>query len=395
MGLEKSKIGFKTTFTGLIAFIADIEKHIHEIIGKNIPVYFLSTGDETYYDSRFNALEDNNEIYNQVPRVVFKWDNAEIESSNNNNNINIKYVHQNKLYSADSAKIPIEFPLIGNFVCSNFIFGLQYYELLLTIFNTYNVFTYKYMNNNYDGQYDCQTYSFEFPPMNASSEVRNFIINFNTKLQLPIYIAEYKTIQQLNPKNKLPINIIGNRLIELFLNEDGYVVDQNGTIIIDKDGNKILSNIGARLDADGYLLDAPGGTRILDANGNPIQMKPIRIDKDGNLIDKHNFRIVNDKGNLIDGKTGAEILDNNGNPIPIDNLFDKDGYILKPDGTRYESDIIDKRDNKDPLTNKPIHVTDLNNRFDANKYSPYNFEIHSKQHDDTYKTSITKSQCQS
>ena len=199
-----SKIGFDTTLLGLTAFMQDFDKHLSEI-KPGIPVYFLNTGDETYYNFRFKRIEDNNEIYKQNPRVVFKIDTVETPTEGKNRFNQIQYAHNKRLYSAQSQKIHLNIPLICNFVTPNFIYGMQYFELLLTIFNAVNSFTYKSMENTYVGGYDAKTYNFEFPPSGASSEQRNFIINYTLNLNLPIYVSDYKTIKELNPVNRLPI----------------------------------------------------------------------------------------------------------------------------------------------------------------------------------------------
>lgn len=207
--IEDAKIGFGTTLNGIIAFIANFEKHVHEI-HEDIPCYFLNTGDETYYNTRFEKLDDNNEIYKKIPRIVFKL--SEIDSNveqKGNSNIHINYVHENKIYNARSMKIPLSIPLICNFVTSNVIFGLKYFEMLLTLFNSWNVFSYDYMNNAFEGKYDAQSFNFEFPQSASNSEAKDFIINFNINLSLPIYVANYGSITELNPENLLPIDTVG------------------------------------------------------------------------------------------------------------------------------------------------------------------------------------------
>jgi len=244
-----AKIGFNTTLLGLKAFIQDFHKHLAEI-KPGIPVYFLNTGDGAYYNFRFERVEDNNEIYKQNPRVVFKIDIVETPTESGNKYNPIQYIHENKQYSAQGLKVPLTFPLICNFVTPNFVFGMQYFEILLTIFNAINSFTYKSMNNTLDGAYTSTSFNFEFPPQGASSEQRNFLINFSVNLSLPIYVAEYKTIKELNPVNCLPVtdqNPVGSNNI----NMDNYTPIRINLNSKDSDG----SNSGHKTNLNGDKCD--------------------------------------------------------------------------------------------------------------------------------------------
>ncbi|MBQ9631870.1 MAG: InlB B-repeat-containing protein, partial [Lachnospiraceae bacterium] len=91
------------------------------------------------------------------------------------------------------------------------------------------------------------------------------------------------------------------------VDEEGYLIDENGNRLLDEDGNPIKAD-GAqapedkqviRRDEDGYLLDE-NGQRVLDEDGNPI-----RIDEDGYLVDEDGNRILDKDGNPIKA-TGLE-----------------------------------------------------------------------------------------
>jgi len=216
----KAKFSFDTTLKGLIAFTADFEKHLNSI-KEGIPVYFLNIGDGTYYNSRFEVVDDSNEIYKENPRCVFKIATVEKETEPApTKNVDIEYVHENKLYRTSTGKLPLNIPIECNFVCPNFVFGMHYFEILMTIFLSNNTFSYINMNNSYSGNYSVQSYNFEFPQITASSEAKNFIINYTINLNLPIYLPRYETITELHPSNRLPIDIAGNE--DGSINRDTY-----------------------------------------------------------------------------------------------------------------------------------------------------------------------------
>lgn len=195
---EQRKIGFDTVLKGLKAFTAHFDNKVSEI-HNNIPVYFMNTGDETYYNKKFEVIDGGiQEIYKSNPRIILKIDTADLDFDTKGGTANIKYNFDNKLYQADFKHTNLGIPVVVNMVTPNFIFGFQYFEMLMTIFNDINVFSYMQMSNSLEGKYVNKSYNFEFPPIEPGSTAKNFIINFAIDLALPIYLSRYRTIQKLN-----------------------------------------------------------------------------------------------------------------------------------------------------------------------------------------------------
>nr|WP_289769534.1 TrbI/VirB10 family protein [Helicobacter bilis] len=141
----------------------------------------------------------------------------------------------------------------------------------------------------------------------------------------------------------------------IYMDENGNLVDKNGNLILDSNGNPIKVKIGKDgkpilVDSNGNLVDSKGKP-ILDKNGKPIKVlidpngNPILMDSEGNLVDSSgkpildkygkpikvavdkngNVVLVDSKGNLVD-KDGDLILDTFGKPIRVE--FDSDGNAI-------------------------------------------------------------------
>ena len=116
----------------------------------------------------------------------------------------------------------------------------------------------------------------------------------------------------------------------IYMDENGNLVDKNGNLILDSNGNPIKVKIGKDgkpilVDSNGNLVDS-SGKPILDSSGKPIK---VLLDENGNPI------LVDSNGNLVDSK-GKPILDKNGKPIKV--LIDPNGNPILMDS---EGNLVD------------------------------------------------------
>lgn len=197
--IDIKKYDFSQTITGLEAFLGVFEKRLQEI-HEEIPVMVLNTGDETYlFKKKFQKVEDIKEIYLSVPRVVFDFDDASLQTDQNTSQYTYStYVFNNILWEAQFRRQSLLFPVSCNLVCSNFIRSLQYFDMLASLLSIDNVFTYQFLNNNHDGSYNAQNFSFEKATMDQGSSSKNFVVKASIELSLQIWLPRYSTIKQLN-----------------------------------------------------------------------------------------------------------------------------------------------------------------------------------------------------
>lgn len=208
--MEPNKIyKFNQFETGLVAFISNFEKKIQNIIPE-IPVFVLETGDETYwFKGKFETKKgETTEHYMKVPRVTLTIDEATLDTEQDTNQYTkIKYVVDIEEYVSQVRRKAITFPFKCSLVCSNFLFGLSYLEILITILSIDNTFTYDFLGNTYHGNFNSSSFSLDKTPM-ENGGTKNFIINVNIDVQLQPMIIRYDTIQNTNdigPKK----NVIG------------------------------------------------------------------------------------------------------------------------------------------------------------------------------------------
>ena len=85
---EEIKYDFNHIKTGLIAFIADLELKLQNII-PDLPVFILQTGDASYYlDKKFQNIESK-EIYQKIPRFVIGFEEIHVQPEENSNQYNV------------------------------------------------------------------------------------------------------------------------------------------------------------------------------------------------------------------------------------------------------------------------------------------------------------------
>lgn len=195
---EKIKWDFSQLKTGLIAFMTDIEKKIHELV-PDIPVFVLQTGDTSYYtDLKFQEIQDK-EIYQKVPRFTLTFDDIQYQTDQYTNQYNIlEYKYKNKIYSCKARRLSTLVPINTNFVLPNFLFALEYYEIFSTILTRPNVFTYDFQGNTYEVAYQFQSNnSSEIPTFDYSNQSKNFVIKFGLTLELQLLIPRVETINEI------------------------------------------------------------------------------------------------------------------------------------------------------------------------------------------------------
>ncbi len=198
--MEPNKIyEFSQFETGLTAFIASFEKKLQNII-PDIPVYVLETGDETYwFKGKFEAKKDETtENYLKVPRATLTIDEATLETDQDTNQYTkINYIVDSKEFISQVRRKAITFPFKCNLVCSNFLFGLSYLEVLITILSVDNTFTYDFLGNTYHGSFNSTAFSLDKTPM-ENGGTKNFVVNVTIDVQLQPMIIRYETVQNVD-----------------------------------------------------------------------------------------------------------------------------------------------------------------------------------------------------
>ena len=203
---EKIKWDFSQIKTGLIAFMTDIEKKIHELL-PNIPVYVVQTGDTSFYtDLKFQEIE-NKEIYLKVPRITINFDDIQFQTDQYTNQYNVlEYKYKGKLYECKTRRLSLLIPVTINIVSSNFLLMLENYELISTILVRPNVLTYEFLGSNYEVAYQFQANgSGEIPNLDYNNQTKNQVNKFQIELQLQILVPRVETIQEYVRPDELTV----------------------------------------------------------------------------------------------------------------------------------------------------------------------------------------------
>lgn len=203
---EKIKINyqFRQLIDGLVGFVANFEKNIH-FIRNDIPVFFQNTGDETYwYDKKWNKKSDEKytEIYQRVPRCVLEFPDSFEHQIDQNGSKFIKWSSKQKTDNGELESVKmfgrrqaLNIPIECNFVCSNGVLMLAYYEMFLCLLNNDNVFTYESGGNTYESVFKLSSINIIKPGIDMSSQSRNFVIKLNLEIEYQIMLANVKTIK--------------------------------------------------------------------------------------------------------------------------------------------------------------------------------------------------------
>lgn len=218
------KYDFKQSQFAITAFIGNLEKKIQEVKDE-IPVYIMDTGDSSYFFNKKFEKFDTKEIYLKVPRVILKLEDLQPQTDQNSNQyVPLKYVFDDKLYEGQFRRVAINLPVSAKFVSSNFVMGLTYFELLVSIGSIDNVFTYEYLGNTYESSYNVMSYSFQEGAVDASSTSRNFVVTANFEVGIQLFLPRYSTLREIDgfisdsERNKIEFSIISKDRIT---NPDG------------------------------------------------------------------------------------------------------------------------------------------------------------------------------
>lgn len=241
------KYSFTQMTTALTAFVANFEKNI-QIINEDIPVFIMNAGDSSYFfDKKFSKI-DNKEIYLKVPRIIIKIEDSQPQIDQNTNQyIKMKYVFNDKLYTGNFRRQTMLVPVSIKIVTSNFVKGLEYYEMLAAIMSIDNVFTYEFLGNTYEANYNGISYSFEEGAIDASSTSRNFVVSINCELHLQVFLPRYKTLEEIDAfqtdeeRYGININIVTKnprRKKDDQDDDNDYVLGDNSDNVTDLSGSK-------------------------------------------------------------------------------------------------------------------------------------------------------------
>lgn len=196
---ESKLYGFRQLETGLTAFVQNIESRFHAYI-EDLPVFVLWTGDNNIYMNTKLVQCKDQEVYEQIPRVVIKFNTFSDEQSEHTNQYN-RYIFKGKdeneleiLGECSMRRLPLYFDVQTTFVSSNFIDALQHAEMILSLINRENAFSYEYQGSVFNGAFASDSsQEFTFPEIDTGT--RNFTQAIPFKVQIPLYSPKIETIK--------------------------------------------------------------------------------------------------------------------------------------------------------------------------------------------------------
>lgn len=202
--MEKEKTYlFNHYETALTAFVGVFENRLNNIYPK-IPVFVLDTGDETFLMQKKFEENDKKEIYLKVPRCVLNIGEATFQTDQDSSQYNIiKYLMpSNTIYQAKFRRKATTVPIALEFVCSNYIKGLEYLEVLQSLMSNENVFSYEFLGNTYPASYKSDTFILEKNTTDSSSN-KNCVIKLSVDLNLQVMIIWYNSIKLIGKNNDI------------------------------------------------------------------------------------------------------------------------------------------------------------------------------------------------
>jgi hypothetical protein len=194
---------FNQLETALIAIAADLERKINQI-HDDIPVFMLHNNDYSYFIKNKFEVSKYDEIIQKTPRVVFSIDDIQYQSDQNSTQFNkIRYVWVNsetnepETWQATARRLAVNIILNIDFVSPNFVSALSNFEVMSTLVSHENVFTYTFMDNNYESAYVMQAPSLEKPVMDIGSNTRNFNLRITFDWQVHLMIPDVNSFIRL------------------------------------------------------------------------------------------------------------------------------------------------------------------------------------------------------
>jgi hypothetical protein len=206
---EEIKWDFNQIVNALEAFVGNIELKLRNIM-EDLPTFFINSGDMSYvFREKFIETKEK-EIYLKTPRMVFDFDEIQIQVDQYSNQYNqLIYFFNGKNYICTCRRVPLLIPSTTNLVSSNFITNLQNFEVMSTISSRENVFTYEFMGNTFESSYNLQSPSMEKPSMDVSSVTRYFNVKTMFDLQVHILTPRIQSIREYNDNGyNIKMNII-------------------------------------------------------------------------------------------------------------------------------------------------------------------------------------------
>jgi hypothetical protein len=213
--LVYNKYNFQQLKTGIVAFVGNIEKNLQQII-PSLPVFVLNSGDDSYYlNTKFVKTEEK-EIYLKTPRFIIAFDDCTPQTDQNTTQYNkVTYTYKDKNYQATCRRVSVEMNVQTDFVCSNFVKALEYYEVILSMFSNDNSYTFEHLGNTMEASYSLQSIQFEKAAMDASSTQKNTTIKTAILLVIQLIIIRPESIQLLDDTVKnLEYRLVTNNDIE-------------------------------------------------------------------------------------------------------------------------------------------------------------------------------------
>ena len=185
---------------GITAFMGNIEKKL-QLIVPGLPVFMLDTGDESYFQ-KFKYSSDNSQkdLYMVTPRFVVGLEDLLLQTEENTNQYNkFRYVFNNTAYRVKARRQATQITIKCDFVCSNVVKAIEYYELMASLMCVDNVFTYNVLGNTFQGSFATTIISMIKNTMDASStSTKNYNVQCMVNLTLQPMFIRYETIEKLD-----------------------------------------------------------------------------------------------------------------------------------------------------------------------------------------------------
>lgn len=222
------KYAFNQLELSLIGFASYLQLRLQYLI-PNLPVFFMNTGDFSYFVNKKFVETKNEDIIQKVPRFVIKLEDIQPNQQENSNQYNkIFYKFEGKNYQAVVRRLCYNVQLTTNFVSSNLITMLNHIEMMSTFASRDNVYTYDFLGNTCQAAFSIQGTGTEFPSIDmGQGGTRNMSTSNNIELQVHLLVPRLESIVLADET--------GFDRIDYIITQKGY---ENKLYPINSDNNK-------------------------------------------------------------------------------------------------------------------------------------------------------------
>lgn len=201
-----NKFAFNQLQEALIGYLSSIEFRVNEIMNNgvdkddNTGIPVICHGmDTAYYFRKKMIINPESEIYQSIPRIMVKFEDVvDNRDQNGAQDIKIRYIFNDKTYEGLFRRKTMTMTVVNHFVAANYVRALEYIEIIQSLMRRAHPYTYEFLGNTHQGAYDMVSITMQNPDPSASSQPKDYVINFTCDLQIHLWSVNYSSIREID-----------------------------------------------------------------------------------------------------------------------------------------------------------------------------------------------------